>query len=1585
MKTLRFLILGLLMTAAVVCRAQITTPGWFAAPDGLQPDSLPGSASLQAASLPSPDIIQQDGQQNNQAIAEFITPDIQALANGLQDDPLKIYNYVQGNIRYVHYFGSKKGAELTLLEKSGNDFDQSALLVALLRAAGYSTAAYQFGWVGVPYQGAYGGNNCLQQWLGLSLSNTNWLYTSNYVSQLFGARGYPALYYGSDGNTIAFQRVWVTVKINTTNYYLDPAFKVSEPFSGVNLTNAMGGGNLISVAGGTDTGNYVSGLSESNIRNTLTGYTTNLLNYIQTNNPNASVQQILGGPSIVPGNFTALGSPLSLNQFTIYNVTATNIGVGNYTNGPVNWSYIPTNLMSSLAISFAGTNWQCWMPLLQGQRLSLTYSNNGLAQLWLNDSNVMQGQTSGSGGTNNVVIDINHPFGHWDWTNNTIIRVPSQADNNVTNVYQSTNATYALVYAFEPDWGWLRERENQLNVYLQEGYPNTSRQVVGETLNIMGLDWMLQTEGAEQLLAVQEGILPQYHHRFGRMAEEAGKGYYVDIYMQDSGRQSAGGADAANSDLQNRHIDLTSYFDSALENGLLEQLQSSNLVAASTVKMLEIASTNGQAVYLASNTNWSTVQGSLSGYDTTSLYNNYISQGYYLLLPQSGTNQLAGPGTWTGYGIAARYLTSTNDNMTMLISGGYNGGYFEIWQDDPDPGTVSQNIYQQPGSTTAAPVGTAGSDSTIADPVDAADGTFQVEHMDLSLGQAEPKGITLSRYYNGTRRYSNPAGMAPGWINNYYINASTVAAPQAALGGTTPAQAAAMIAATCAAINTYNDSPDPKNWLTTALIAKWGVDQMTKGAVSVNLGKDMVQFVKQPNGAFTPPANSTMTLTQSGPSYSLQQRHGNTFNFNSAGQLSGIVDRYGNTLTTTYTNNLVATVADWKGRSFTFNYNASNQLTSVSDGTRSVSYGYTGGDLTSVTDPEGKTTTYNYDASHDITATIDANSQLVVSNVFDSLGHVVQQYTDGKAGELWRIFWSGLRTTEIDPANGESDFYYDDEGRLMTAVDPLGNTNAVFYDGQNHVVETISPLNEINRYFYDGNNNLTSTIDPLNSTNQFIYDSNNNLVQSVDALGHVSTFGYNSQFSLTGSTNGAGDFVNYSYNSDGTLANRTESGGTNTYGYDGYGQLNGISYPNGGSESFVNNSLGDMTSHTDANGNTTTYSYNKRRQPAVTTAPAGLVTSLGYDAVGNALTSTNARGFVIVNAWSPTRKLVSVTLPATAQGVPVITNAYDVRDWLAQTANPLSQALQYTSDSAGRLVSIADPLTRTTKMGYDADGRNIATTNAAGEKTFQQWNKRGQLTMTTDNAGHTVKRGYDMAGNQITLTNRSTNIWHFYYDGANRLTNTVSPLGHSTTLAFNHQGLPVVVTQPSGHGTTNSYDGKGRLTSRTDNVATTAYGYDANNNLTNVSETINSQPSTINCTYDAYNRVSSYHDVYGNQIQYKYDGSENLTNLVYPGGKNVYYFYDSNNHMTNVTDWAGRKSSIAYDLAAHLTGITRPNGTQRAISYDKDGEATNIVELTATGFPIALFRHNWQASGTMQWEFDAPLPHPVIVPTRTMT
>ena len=846
------------------------------------------------------------------------------------------------------------------------------------------------------------------------------------------------------------------------------------------------------------------------------------------------------------------------------------------------------------------------------------------------------------------------------------------------------------------------------------------------------------------------------------------------------------------------------------------------------------------------------------------------------------------------------------------------------------------------------------------------------------------------------RRFSNPAGMAGGWIHNYSITANNIAAPQACLGGTTPAQAASMFTATAAAIALYNGGyPDPKNWLTTALIAKWGVDQLTKSGVSIALGKDTLQFVQQPNGVFTPPANCTATLTQNGSTYNMQQRHGNTFAFNSSGLLASIVDQYNQSLSLTYNaSNWVSTVTDWKNRKFTFNYTGTpSRLTSVSDGTRTVSYGYSTtynskGDLTTLTDPDGNTSTYIYDTNHEITAYLDAQSRLVVNNIYDSQGHLTTQYTQGNTNKTWHIYWSGWQTTELDPANSETKYLYDDQGRLTSVVDPLGYKTSTCYDGQNHIAQTVSPLNETNRFIYDGNNNLIQSIDPLNFTNQFVYDNTNNLVKTIDPRGNISTFGYNAQFSLIGQTNGAGDFVNYVYTTSGalagTLASRTDSGGTTTYGYDGtFGQLTNITYAGGlGGEGFANSSFGDVTNHTDARGFATIFQYNNRRQLTNSIAPTNLVTKIVYDPEGNVVSTTDSRGNVTSKTWSSSRDLLATTLPATAQGVPVVTNIYDNRDWLVGTLDPLQNTTLYSNDPDKRLTALTDPVMRTAAFVYDADGHKVATTNAAQEVTSQTWDARGSLLKLTDGAGHFSTRAYDTTGNQVFLTNRDGNVWQFKFDGANRLTNTISPLGRSTSLVFNHQGLPVTVTDPIGQTTTNSYDAKGRLTSRADKVGMITNGYDAADNLTNVV----GNGLTNSWTYDAYNRVSTYKDVYGNLIQYRYDADGNLTNLVYPGGKNVYYTYDSNNHLTQVKDWSGRTTAIAYDLAGKMTSIARPNGTQRTISYDAAGQATSILEANALGSPIALFHYNWNNAAEVQWELAAPLPHSTnALPTRTMT
>jgi len=1575
-----FILLLFLATATVWAQDDLPanyTDGWFLATNYVEVDTL-GGAIPQTANPTVPS--------GTTAIAEAITPDITALAGNLLNDPTRIYDYVHDHIRYVHYFGSHKGAEMTLLERSGNDFDQSALLMALLRAAGYSPT-YQFGMVSIPYSAA--NQMDYQHWVGATMPNTNWSVTAALVGNINGNFGYPyTTTVSGDTTNMYFHHIWVQVTVNGTNYTLDPAFKIGQTNAGINIDTAaqINTNNLISDAGGTATNDYVQGLSESSIRSDLTTYTANLRTYIQTNMPNASVQQMIGGKSIIP--CTGLNQPVA---FTVQTRSA---------QWPTStWNYIPTNLMAVLIVTLPGTTNSTnsfYVPGLAGSRLSLVNTSSGQGQLYQEDTQLTNVQTTGgSSPTYTPTLTFQHPFGSWNFSSTNGLSRSSWADQTLNRaVYQRTNATYILLYGYDANAAWLTSRQRQLDLYRQEGYSDTSAQVSKETLNVMGLNWLAQTELASQLLAGQSSILDHFLHRLGRMGEETGKGYYIDVYGQVNAVVPNNTTNASGVFNENQVFQVGGYFASALEHGIIEQLQASGLTAASTVKLLQLANTNSLKIYLATTNNWTSganVSANISGYGygsgTTS--NSIVSFLYgsganYVLLPQSGSIQIAQAGSWSGSGFVEYQQVGNNQSQGMVIGGGYNGGYVSSPSATPSTPVITgidanQTTYfnSQP-ATVAMPTGTA------ADPVSMVDGTFQLTSSDIALGGTEPRGLNLTRYYSSARRNTSQAGMAPGWLNSYYCTASAQSGWQAVLGGTTtPQQMAPMLVAIRAALDIYNSGqPNPKGWTMTALIAKWGIDQVINNAVSINLGNQTIQFTKQPDGTFTPPANSTMTLSVNGSGYALQERHGRTFYFGSNTLLTNIIDQYSKSMSLTYnSSNWVSTVTDWKNRTLTFTYTGSN-LTSVGDGSRTVHYGYTGGDLISFTDADGNVFTYQYDTNHQIIATLDALSRLVVTNNYDINGHVTTQMTQGATNKLWQVFASGWQTTVIDPMSGQQNYFFDDQSRQTGFQDAVGNLAQTFYDGQDHVVQTVSPRGETNQFVFDSNNNMIESVDALGFSNVFSFDGNNNLVASTDGRGNTTHFGYNGEFSLIGSTNGNGDYFTLIYNTDGTLQSRSDSSGTTGYTYgDTYSQLTAINYPTGfGSESFVNNSFGDVTSHTDARGFTTAFGYNNRRQHTNTVAPGSLNSSASFDSNGNQTASTDARGNVTSNSWSVTRHLLTTALPPTPQGTAVLTSAYDTRDWLASTQNPLGKTTYYTNDAVQRLIATTDPLQRTTRLAYDNDGHQTNSTDAASEQTTQAFDQRGNVTKIVDGAGGIVGKAYDGAGNLTYLTNRNANVWQFQYDGANRLINTISPLSHSTSRVFNNRGLLATNTDGFGQKTSYGWNPRGWMTNRTDSIGTTSYQQDLNGNVTNVSE----NGKSFQQQFDSHNWLTNYTDVNGYNIGYRRDNNGNVTNVVYPGGLSVALALDSNNRITNVTDWASRKTVIAYDLAGREATITRPNNTVRTTSYDDDGEVTSIVDKLTSQFPISFYTLHYNAAGRADWEFKGPTNHTYVPPTRTM-
>jgi hypothetical protein len=251
--------------------------------------------------------------------ADVITPEIQALASGLRNDPLKIFEYVRNNIDFECYYGSKKGAHLTLLEGSGNDMDQAALFVALLRAGGHS-ASYAHGpcifplaayrdWWGIsatPYTHLTDPEviTMVGGLIDTSPANVNlWRARYSVMSAAKGAGYYNAEPFSVGGiECVSIPYTFVEFTWEGSTYNLSPAFKAYTRTSGIDLVAATqyNRTNFLAAAGGsTGTPDYVSGLSESGISNLLTTYTNNLISALRSgNNHGKSVDQLVGGRKI---------------------------------------------------------------------------------------------------------------------------------------------------------------------------------------------------------------------------------------------------------------------------------------------------------------------------------------------------------------------------------------------------------------------------------------------------------------------------------------------------------------------------------------------------------------------------------------------------------------------------------------------------------------------------------------------------------------------------------------------------------------------------------------------------------------------------------------------------------------------------------------------------------------------------------------------------------------------------------------------------------------------------------------------------------------------------------------------------------------------------------------------------------------------------------------------------------------------------------------------------------------------------------------------------------------------------------------
>jgi RHS repeat-associated protein len=271
------------------------------------------------------------------------------------------------------------------------------------------------------------------------------------------------------------------------------------------------------------------------------------------------------------------------------------------------------------------------------------------------------------------------------------------------------------------------------------------------------------------------------------------------------------------------------------------------------------------------------------------------------------------------------------------------------------------------------------------------------------------------------------------------------------------------------------------------------------------------------------------------------------------------------------------------------------------------------------------------------------------------------------------------------------------------------------------------------------------------------------------------------------------------------------------------------------------------------------------------------------------------------------------------------------------------KSISWDRDSAGRITTLTDPLSRTVTYTYDASGDLTAVTDRESQTSRFTYNSsHGLLTIEDPRGIQPIRNEYDASGRLLRHTDAFGKTIELTHDLADHREVITDRLGHSRVLEYDARGNVVQETDALGKVTHRTFDDNDLLLTETNLLNQTAtYTYDAGRNLTSLRDPLG---NTKRFTYDARGWMLTTTDPLGKTTRNVYDAAGNLLQTTDPLGHVTASSYDSRGNRLTQTDPAGSVTTYVYDSAGNLTGQTDALGTVTTYVYDGGGNC--LTETT---------------------------------------
>ncbi len=524
------------------------------------------------------------------------------------------------------------------------------------------------------------------------------------------------------------------------------------------------------------------------------------------------------------------------------------------------------------------------------------------------------------------------------------------------------------------------------------------------------------------------------------------------------------------------------------------------------------------------------------------------------------------------------------------------------------------------------------------------------------------------------------------------------------------------------------------------------------------------------------------------------------------------------------------------------------------------------------------------------------------------------------------ILTLGVPSSEKDP-NGATTFAtYDVFGRITSLQRPGDSspTLTISYQNSPFVVTLSQQIDDTHTYtvtrHYDGMGRQI-----LVNTNGILVTSTFNaygkqLTQSTPHNNGENYYNTTTTYDVIGRplTITAPDGTKTTYTYNGLTTTVTDANGhSTTTEMDVWGRTKTVTPPTGPTVTFTYDPLGNMLTAS-RDGATTTLTYDHGGRKTSMSDPDMGFWQYSYDALGNLISQTDARGCTLTMTYDLLNRLTSKASSGAACGTQVKTT--------------------YTYDAGvngiGRRTSMADA-SGSTSWTYDARGRLITEVKqitGVGQFVTEWTYNAADLPVTMKYpGGEVVTTTYDNRMLPVGVSGADTYVSSMTYDSASRL--TARTLGNGLTQTFTYYPW-------TSQG--------GRLqTLATGSLQNLTYAYDANGNILSIADTVNSETQTY--AYDALDRLTSWTLNGSPQETYDYDPASG--NLILKGDRTL--TYTDTNHVHAVTSASNSSSALTYQYDANGNQTTRVIGSDTfTLLYDAENR---LVEVKKNGASIAQF------------------------------